>query len=127
MKKNNNTIRLTEQEFNTLIENSVKKVISEGKYGKLGNWLAAGALGGSLAAGGVGTVLQEPEHIHNANKTEITFPGTPEDEQVTQWMVSHNIEDTPENRQEVWEKMCESKSKRINIDKIIREEISKVL
>ena len=33
MEKKNNTIRLTEEEFNTLIEEAVMQVINEGKFG----------------------------------------------------------------------------------------------
>lgn len=125
MEKRNNKIRLNEQEFKTLIEESVKRIIKEGKYGKIGDWLAAGALGGALAAGGVGSLAQKPQITKD--KTEITAPvNRNDDEKVTQWMVDHNIEDTPENREAVWSQMFESKMNN-KINKIIREEIMKVI
>ena len=119
MKKNSNTIRLTEQEFNALIEESVKRVIAEGKFGKVGDWLGAAALGGSLAAGAAGTMMQDPKQSDYY----------PEEDNIA--MVHQDDPDygdfeevAPEDPEDAWHIDGVSESK---IRSILRQEISKVL
>ena len=111
-----NTIRLTEQEFNSLIEESVKRVIEEGKWSDL---LATGALGAGLTAGVVGTLTQD-------QKQSDYYP---EEDNIT--MVSSDEPDyedfeevAPENPEDAWNINGVSESK---IRDILRQEISKVL
>lgn len=125
MKRNNKTLRLTEQEFNTLIEESVKNAINEIKWGKVGNALATGAMAASLAIPPVKMAMDSDKQsqYNDPQETEISMVSKDDnDERVTQWMIDHDIEDTPENRQDVWSQMFESKIRRI-----VRSELSKVL
>jgi hypothetical protein len=133
MKRNSNTIRLTEQEFNALIEESVKRIINEGKWGdalknvgkKVGKGAAATAFALGAGALGVSPLLDEPNHIDNGNpETEITMPS--QEEKAIDWLETHGMEVNDENIAKVFNQLGESKFNS-RLDRIIKEEISKVL
>ena len=117
MKRNNKTLRLTEQEFNTLIEESVKNAINEIKWGDIGNGLAAGALGAGLTAGAVGTLTQDPKQSDYWQEEEDIRPLTNVDD--------YDFEtDAPEVPEDAWKLNGVSESK---IRRIVRNELYKVL
>ena len=120
MKRNSNTIRLTEQEFNALIEESVRRIINEGKWGKVGDWLGAAALGGSLAAGAAGTMMQDPKQSNYYPQEDNITMVHPDDEDVID---DFSIE-APEDEADAWKFESKFNSR---LDRIIKEEISKVL
>ena len=127
MKKTKNTIRLTEQEFNTLISESVKRAIEEGKFGDfmkkagkgVANTLAAGALGGSLAAGAIGTIAQEPKYSDTDDVPSEEVVMDYEDE-ISPF--DGEVDDSTFNKIKFKESKLNNR-----IAQIIREEISKVL
>lgn len=117
----NNEIRLTEQELYSIIKESVIETLNEGKWGKVGDWLSAGALGAGLTAGAVGTMVQDPKYSDDVD------------------MPSHEItvqpdEDEYEFETDIDPKYAENDELRFNeskmskkIDRIIDEALSKVL
>jgi hypothetical protein len=138
MEKNNNVIRLTEQEFNALIQEAVTQVLNEGKFGDIaknvGKGLGKTALYGALGAGllyGANKGLENQErYAQELNKQGLEMQG-PSNDEVSQWITDHGMEDTPQNREVAWEyinKQMQNESKQSDrLAQIIREEISKVL
>lgn len=136
MESKENVIRLTEQEFNQLIEEAVKQVISEGKFGnfarKVGKGIGKAALYGALGAGSLWSIdqgLQNQEKYEQEMNRQAMEMQYPTDNDVTKWIEDHKMEDTPENREYAWKElsgMNESK-KHDRLARIIREEISKVI
>ena len=140
MEKTGNTIRLNEQEFNKLIEESVKQVLSEGKFGdfakKVGKGVGTAALCGALGAGSLYCLdkgLENQERYEQQLNKDARMQLPPMEDEVSQWLEDHNLEDTPKNREYAWDYLRdvsnhknESKS-HDRISQIIREEISKVL
>jgi len=120
----NNEIRLSEQELYSLIKESVIETLNEGKWS---DYLSAGALGLGLAGSAVGTMVQDPKYSDNVDMPshEITVqPGDDEIEFETdiepQYISSE--EDFYDNDEYVGESRLSNA-----IDRIITEEISKVL
>ena len=134
MEKNNNTIRLTEQEFNKLISEAVMQVINEGKFGnfakKVGKGLGKAALYGALGAGSLyaldkGMENQE-KYEQSLNKQGMEMQG-PNKEDVAQWLEDHQMSDTPQNREMAWQYLTNESKANNRLAQIIREEINKVL
>lgn len=138
MQKNKNTIRLTEQEFNRLVEASVMQVLNEGKFGdfamKVGKGIGKTALYGALGLGSLYAidkgVENQEKYQQSLNRHASAMQGPTEDA-ITKWIQDNDMEDTPQNREIAWghiNNMLQNESKRNNrLSQIIREEISKVI
>ena len=129
----NNEIRLSEQELYSLIKESVIETLNEGKWSdalknvgkKVGKGAAATAFALGTGALGVSPLLDEPNHIDNGNpETEITMPS--QEEMAIDWLETHGMEVNDENIAKVFNQLGESKFNS-RVDRIITEEISKVL
>lgn len=138
MEMKDNVVRLTEQEFQELVGNAVLQVMTEGRFGKfakkVGKGLAKGALYGALGAGSLYAIdkgLQNQEAYERELNRQAKILQGPTEDEVSRYIEDHEMEDTPQNREEVWEWLNdelqnESRQSR-KINRIIREEISKVL
>lgn len=117
----NNEIRLTEQELYSLIKESVIETLNEGKWGKVGDYLSAGALGLGLAGTAVGTMVQDPHYSDEEDMPSHEIIVEPDEEEI-----EFETDVNPKYlAQDEHQHMRESKlSKRL--DQIIKEEISKV-
>lgn len=110
MERNKNIVRLNEEEFNKLIQESVIQVLNEGRFGdmakRLGKGVGKAAIYGALGAGSLYAIdkgLQNQERYENElNKQGMEMQGPSEDE-VNKFMSDNQIEDTPENREDAWE------------------------
>lgn len=128
----NNEIRLSEQELYSLIKESVIETLNEGwgdALKNVGKKVRNSAAATTFALGtgvlGVSPLLDEPNHIDNGNpETEITMPS--QEEKAIDWLETHGMEVNDENIAKVFNQLGESKFNS-RVDRIIKEEISKVL
>lgn len=141
MANKKNTIRLTEEQFNQLIENAVMEALNEGRFGdmakKAGKGLAKGLLYTGLAAGaayGVDKGMQNQEKYQQQINHEAQMLNRGNEDEIKQFMHDHNLEDNEQNRKEV-ESYFDSKneSKKAmpalseqRLARIIRENLQKV-
>lgn len=133
MEKNNKIIRLTEQEFHQLVKSSVKQVLDEGKFGnamkRIGKGVGKAALYGALGAGSLYAIdkgLENQDKYEQDLNRQAKEMQAPSQEEVGQWLLDHDMEDTPENRDWYWNYVRESKQN-ARIGQIIRESIQKIL
>lgn len=139
MERTKNTIRLTESEFNQLVEASVIAVLNEGKFGdfakKVGKGLGKAALAGACATGALYTAdqgldsMERYEDELNGQATELQGPS---EDEITKFLRDHNMPDTESNREDARQYFIEfhgsaNESRSRRLSQIIREEISKVL
>lgn len=109
MEKQKNTIRLTESEFHALIEESVKQVLAEGKFGdymkKIGKAAGKAALYGALGTGALYSIDKGLENQNmyqqELNRQAKELQG-PTDVDVKHWIEKSGLEDTPQNRELAW-------------------------
>jgi len=101
-----NTIRLNEQQFHALIEESVKQVLSEGRFGnmagKIGKGLGKAALYGALGAGSLAVLDKglenQDRYRHEINQQAKELNG-PTKQEIAHWLEVHDMPNTPENRE----------------------------
>ena len=134
---NKKVIRLTESQFNKLIEQSVIAALNEGKFsdiaGKVGKGLGKAALAGAIGAGGLYSAeagLQSlDDYQDDLNRQGIELQG-PSEQQIDRYIQDHNMQDTEDNREQARQyfiDMYTNESKSHKLSRIIREELSKVL
>lgn len=73
MQKNNNIIRLNEQQFHRLIAESVNTILQENKFGKVGDWLTVIAMSLPLTFGVIKTKMDEGKYGQDGIQTEMTI------------------------------------------------------
>ena len=138
MKNGNNTIRLTEKQFHTLVESAVMKTIEEGRLGdfakKVGKGVGKAALYGALGTAGlysVGHGLDKELDKYDRTEMQAKKLQGPTDDKVYDYMKARGIENTPQNYEKAWNELndeMQNESKlNARLSSIIREEINKVL
>ncbi len=134
---NKKVIRLTESQFNKLIEQSVIAALNEGRFsdiaGKVGKGIGKAALAGAIGAGGLYSAeagLQSLDDYQDGlNRQGIELQG-PSERQIDQYIQDHNMQDTEDNREQARQyfiDMYTNESKSRKLSRIIREEISKLI
>lgn len=133
MENNSKTIRLNEQEFQEFIKSVVIQTLNEGKFGdavkRVGKGIGKAALYGALGAGSLYAIdkgLENQDKYEQDLNRQAKEMQAPSQEEVGQWLLDHDMEDTPENRDWYWNYVRESKQN-ARIGQIIRESIQKIL
>lgn len=134
---NKKVIRLTESQFNKLIEQSVIAALNEGRFsdivGKVGKGIGKAALAGAVGAAGLygaeAGLQSLDDYQDNLNRQGIELQG-PSERQIDQYIQDHNMQDTEDNREQARQyfiDMYTNESKSHKLSRIIREEISKLI
>lgn len=131
MQKNKaKVIRLTEAEFNQLIESSVRQVIQEGRFTdmakKVGKGVGKAALYGALGAGSLYALDKGMENQEAYEKNINAQAASNQNDRAAKWLEAHDMEITPQNLEMAEKAMNESKKKAV-LSMIIKESIHKVL
>ena len=130
MQRKSNTIRLTEQELNMVIENAVRTIIKEGKFKNgLNKALNTALLAGALAApAAIGTQMidQEADNVQNAQKELGVDKATMDRYQM--FLNKHGLEDNDANYDKFCDYYYRNESRKLDrkLSQIIREEISRL-
>lgn len=138
MTNNNNVIRLNESEFNNLIRESVVQILNEngfkGLAAKIGKGIGKAALYGALGAGTLAAVdkgIENQEKYQDKVNKEASAMQGPTEDKVTMYLQKNEMEDTPQNRQRIFDYLNHKmqNESRLNgiVAKVLKEEINKVL